>query len=477
MRKKINILLLFLLSSVLPILSVAQTLRTVGGDVKDYKRSSLYLILLDDPEWKGNPKADIIRETFAQTPLPDKFNDHNLDIRSINPSAFLPVSDEFVTQVTGKPYKRQEYTPGVVEYFDKISKESGTARMVDTLRREEIPAMVAKHFESDNTSLQILGKWFNLKDAFDEETQSHFDVELVKERGLYGATQEQITEADKHARGRQMLGDLGEDLISKTFVVALRMIFCSKEDMAKQAQALAGSVMGGLLGKDTTSATYGFLSQLATNTSTTLMKGYVVETLAYLYQLEWNDETSLNFYKNYYNLKDLSTFRESKDFHLKYLGTERELAQVSANVYSFQNDENMLKRATVRAMDEVIAKLQKRFEPFRTTTPLYTAEGDNISAKIGMKEGLKGGEKFEVLEETFDPETLKSTFKRVAVIKVDKQRVWDNRFGADEDRTFLAAHPEEATKEKKKASYEGTATYFTGGNKKIYPGMFIRQID
>ena len=65
-----------------------------------------------------------------------------------------------------------------------------------------------------------------------------------------------------------------------------------------------------------------------------------------------------------------------------------------------------------------IIKLQKKYDVFKTKTPLFT--GNPITAKIGKKEGLEGGEKFEVLEMNQDPKTGAITYKNIGTIKVDK---------------------------------------------------------
>ena len=76
-----------------------------------------------------------------------------------------------------------------------------------------------------------------------------------------------------------------------------------------------------------------------------------------------------------------------------------------------------------------------------------------------MKEGLEGGESFEVLEEIADPETYEMIgYKKIATIKVDKKQIWDNRFGAGEE------NPQDINK-----------TLFKGKVKKLSSGMLIMQ--
>jgi hypothetical protein len=98
-------------------------------------------------------------------------------------------------------------------------------------------------------------------------------------------------------------------------------------------------------------------------------------------------------------------------------------------------------------------------------TPVFSAD-PAILAKIGKKEGLKGGEKFDVLERTLNEKTGLTEYKKVGSATVDKKLVWDNRYNAGEEA------------EEKQLDKDGnpiTATVFKG-SKKIQPGMLLKFI-
>ncbi len=175
------------------------------------------------------------------------------------------------------------------------------------------------------------------------------------------------------------------------------------------------------------------------------------------------------FYTEYYNTDNLDEFSNTDIFTLKYLGEETAWADIQSSAFFKKTDEELVERATVRAIDNAIAKLQRKYEPFRTITPLLTTEPE-ITAQIGLKEDLEGGDKYEVLEKIQDPETNITTYKRVAVIKVDKNKIWDNRFAADVEQAENQENDLGDTQ-------EINATHFKGSSKHIYPGMLIRQID
>ena len=105
----------------------------------------------------------------------------------------------------------------------------------------------------------------------------------------------------------------------------------------------------------------------------------------------------------------------------------------------------------------------KKYEVFMPNTPLYT--GYPITAKIGMKEGLEGGEKFEVFEQVMDQKTGKIELKSMGKIEVDKKLVWDNR--------YILGDGDPDQKEDKKKKLDRTT--FKGG-KNYYPGLLIKQI-
>lgn len=434
--------------------------------IEKYMRSSLYTIILDDHGLMDGHNAEIIKNTFFETPLPEKFNDHNLsrEYRTFDPARY-EVTDAEVAAVTGKSEEGKK-KGGIGKGIGKFAKKTASnasAGVIDTTDTSKLPAKFIKYFKDKQIANQMVAKWYNLG-SYDPETQSYFDMELIKERGLYSASEFDKNIADKSTRGLAMLADAGENLINNTFVVGIRFNYVSKEDMAKQLASTTSAVTGLIGGK----------AAALTNTivqagSAVAGKGYVIKATAFLYQLDWNDEASNKFYTEYYNASDLSDFAHTDDFKLKYVGSETAWADIQSSVFSKSSEDQLVERATVRAIDNVIAKLQKKFEAFRTKTPLVTTDPE-ITAHIGMKEDLEGGDKYEVLEKMQDPETGIVTYKRVAVIKVDKNKIWDNRYAADVEQAENAANNAGEVQ-------SITATSFTGSNKNIYPGMLIRQID
>jgi len=403
-----------------------------------YRRSSLYPFMIVEPSRKY---ADVIQKTFFESPIPDKFNDHVLQSRSIDNS------------VPSELKKREE----------KI------------MAQEE---NITNFLSTNDIAKAMIAKWFNRKES------GCFDMSLVAERGSYNASEMDVELAKSSKRGMALLADAGEELIGNTFIVVNDFDYVSKEEVANKIKGGLGllkevALLVDEINKEETSeegeeeeeSTSDLVDAIdaADETLTVVGKGYVVRTTSYLYQLEWNDSVAAVFYNDYWmdeNSIDESrkqTFENSNIFKLKLVGHEVAWADLQSTVYTQKSEEELITIATVRAIDAVIAKLQRKYEVFRTKTPLYKA--DPLSAKIGLKEGLEKGDRFEVLEQIMDKDG-RTRYKRKGVVKVDKKNIWDNRHMAGE-----------GSEESSKSNASQLEYTLFKGSGKYYEGMLIRQIN
>lgn len=380
----------------------------------NYKRSSLYTFMVSDLQ---QAHSQTIQDAFISYPIPDKFNNHNGELRTL---------------------------PKVVD-------ESLSKKEIKELQRDSI-----SNFLSNNAIAKaIVAKWFNRSE------NGGFNMDLIAERGSYSASDIDIKIAKQSERGLAMVADAGEELLKNTFVVVNNFKYTNKEEVAKKASGLLSAVSsvasatgaGGLsLAVDATSLGVGVMG-----------KGFIIKTDALLYRLVWDEETAAIFYNDYWtedadlDLEKVAAFENSSIFKLEYIGTETAWADLQSSAFTKKNDDELIAVATKKAGDAVIAKLQRAYEVFRTKTPLLS--GDPLSAKIGLKEGLEKGDKYEVLEQIINDEG-KTEYKRVGTIKVEKNMIWDNRFMADEENTS-----------------EIEFTSFSGSKNKYYAGMLIRQIN
>jgi hypothetical protein len=354
-----------------------------------YRRSSLYSILINHSDQKF---ANEIRNSFVQIPVPDKYNDHELA-----PKVF---------QLNGK--------------LKNASSDRENPEITDFLERNQVAS-------------RLVGKWFN-RDIY----TGVCDMDLVKERGLYDATEFDRQMAERSARGKAMLEDAGEELIGHTFVLVNDIRYIDKA----QKSALWGGILAGLgaaagasLGNANLGRSVTNLSQSVGNIVETI-KGFKVKINTFLYQLVWDDETAAVFYeKQYTDVPDPAkrdAFNNARGtYRLKYVGkVESKGSTTSFMGVNLDKPENMVRKACQRAIDENIVDLQTEFEEFRTFTPILTSEP--ITASIGMKEGVSAKSRFEVLERVEESDGSYS-YKRVGVVAPVEDQIWDNRYMAVEE--------------------------------------------
>lgn len=375
-------------------------------DVK-YRRSSLSTMMIND---ESRQHAVAIKKAFLSAPIPEKFNDHNL-----------------------------------------------ANRVIQSSNSKDESANISSYLSKNEVAKKMVAKWFNRSE------RGEFDMSLISQRGLYDASAMDASVASASKRGSAMLADAGEELIKNTFVVVNDYSYLNKEDVA-------GGAAVGFLFLGSIAEAFGFqygqeLGAVAAGGAIVAGKGYVVKTTSYLYQLDWNDSVAAVFYN--YHWTDAQSFDENKKrafdsdgstYRLKFIGMNVAWADVQSTIFTTKTEEELISMATIEAVDAVIAKLQKKYEVFRTKTPLYSV--DPLAAKIGLKEGLTKKSKYEVLEQSID-ENGRTQYNKIGMIKVDKTQIWDNRYSMTEvakksdgiDRTVF----------KKKS----------GGD--FYPGVLIKQ--
>lgn len=398
-----------------------------NSEIINYRRSSLHTMIIEDSKL---PKKDLIIKTFMEAPFPEKYNNHSVEDKSINLNEYLP---EGIGSIEKKKDEEAAILPAIDNYFSQ-----------------------------NKVANKIVAKWFS------RDSLGAFSMQLIQERGLYDASAQAQSIAANTERGKAMLADAGEDLIPNTFVVVSFSKFVSNEITALAAKETALA----LADKIAIQALKEVAVEAAENAYEKARQGYSIWTTAYLYELNWNDSTSAVFYQDYWmdhnNIDSLKkiAFDTTSLFQLKLVGFQKASAFITGLGANAENEEMIIKNATLKSVDAVYAKLQRKFEKFRTKTPLISI--DPLGAKIGLKEGLEKGDKYEVLEQVVD-EKGKVTYKRKGIITVDKKKIWDNRFAAGETPLDEEGNPVELDD-----AIE--FTHFKGG-KGYYPGMLIRQIN
>lgn len=380
----------------------------------EYRRSSIYSLLINHEDQNF---AKEIREAFVAIPVPDKFNDHELSVKILS--------------------------------LDKKLKGAGSDKenmeLTSFLERNEIAS-------------RLVGKWFNR----DMETGA-CNMELVKERGLYNATEYDKILAEKSARSNALLMDAGEDLIGNTFVLVNDIKYIDKSKTSS-AIGIGLRALGTVAGAATGNSNFTDLGNSYGDIAESY-KGFKVKINTFLYKLVWDEASAMTFYKDQYatspDKNKQKNFENSREMYkLKYVGkVESSGSTTSFLGIKLDNPVAMVRKACQRALDENVASLQHEFEEFRTKSPLVSAQP--ITAYVGIKEGVTKDSRFEVLE-IIEKEGGCREYKRVGIIKPANDMIWDNRYMAEEEGSAAAAL--------------GYTTFKKVSGGEFFPGMLIREI-
>lgn len=401
----------FIISACLLVAAVGNAV--AQDNAMDYRRSSIYSLLVNHTDQQF---ASEIKEAFLQIPVPDKFNDHNLSVK-------------------------------VLELDKKLS---GANR---DRENEDITAFL----NNNMVASRLVARWFN-RDA----STGVCDMELVKERGLYNATEFDKQLAARSARGIALLQDAGEELIGNTFVIVNDIRYVDRNKRAKAAGATLR-----ILGSIASIATGVNVDDLTDNVSDMVetIKGFSVKINTFLYKLEWTDEQAALFYQEQYTAKPDATKRDNfvaarGNYRLRYVGKVESKGGTTSFMGIKENEPVvMVRKACQRAIDENVVDLQRQYIEFRTKSPLVSVEP--LTAYVGMKEGVAAGSKFEVLQPV-EKEDGNYDYERVGVIEPIPGLIWDNRFMAVEEGAAGATL--------------GYTTFRTVSGKDFAKGMLIREM-
>lgn len=408
-----------LLTMMVALIATVSFAQKANQDMK-YRRSSLYTIMVPSDKLTGDAKT-IVTNTFDTLAIPDKYNDHNLEIRHIDLTK-IEVTPEEIKAVDEMDGGQKKGLAGLAKKGLGFAKKTISTSETGGMTGDEKIAKIIKFFEQNKIANKIIGKWYNESQTMKDN--SYFNTLLIEDRGLFGASQEELNKYRGVIGGMNKIMDAAEkDLIPRTFVMVTSYAYMSAEEIAEMSAA-AGAVVGGAIGG---------VAQLTSVAAGALLKGYFVTTTSYLFQLEWNEDVMLGFYDKYWNAKDTKEFDTDASYKLTYVG--KTSCHAPATMKLTTNDDasaKLISRATARATDKSIAQLQKKYDQFKTLTVLNISDdGQMMYAYVGKKEGVKAGDKFEALEQIQD-ETGNITYKKVGTVKVAKGKVWDNRHGAGE---------------------------------------------
>lgn len=365
-------------------------------DGMEYERNSMHVMMIKHLNQKFD---DIIEDVFLQSPFPERFNNHNLGVKTVS-----------FAELEGDQHNN-----------------------------------IASFIEQVNLGQKMVAKWFDR----DKQTGA-FDMDLIKERGFYNATQNQKNLARASMRGLALLEDAGENLISKTYLLVNDISYKSKGSGNWFLKSMASAYLGNVD---------------ALQKSMESIGGFRVDIKSYLFRLIWNEEIAQTFYSEYYTDKgnvDAGKARafsnEKKLFRMEYVG-KTESMSTETNFKAVKDPKALLVKVCTQTIDQNIAQLQHQYADFRIKAPLISTQP--LKADVGVKEDITENSRFEVLERVLDQEG-KVSYEQVGIIKPVKGRIKDNRFMV-------------TAEESQDASLDATEFEKVSG-KDFFPGMLIREV-
>ena len=365
-------------------------------DGVEYERNSMHVMMIKHLNQKFD---DIIEDVFLQSPFPERFNNHNLGVKTVS-----------FAELEGDQHKN-------IESF----------------------------IQQVNLGQKMVAKWFNR----DKRTGS-FNMELVKERGFYNATQNQANIARASIRGIALLEDAGENLIGKTYLLVNDISYKSKGSGNWLFKTIGSMYSGNADGM---------------NDAMNAIGGFRVHVKSYLFRLKWNEEVAQTFYTKYYTedgsneTEKVAGFKADTElFQMEYVGNTESMSS-ETSFKAAKDPKVVLIKVCTQTIDMNIAQLQHQYADFRIKAPVLSI--NPIKADIGLKEDVTENSRFEVLERVLDSEG-KVSYEQVGIIKPIKGKIKDNRFMV-------------TAEESQDALLDATEFEKVSG-KDFYPGMLIREI-
>ena len=425
-------------------------------DVPKYQRSSLHMVLLttDEPTLDGSEDfTALLDECWQKYPFPDKYNEHRIAFTQGYGGA--PKGSLF--EIINK------YKDG----FDGLSLLDAKDIMENVTAGKEynnnLVAAIDELNVKEKIGNQLIRKWFNIKD------DGSWNYDLITERAEYSANQAAVAEANATSRGIQGIVDQGENLIANTYVTFSKLAFYQSEPVAAFIRNLALFIAG-----FTPAPARNIMVAAAGTAYEAASKGYTAMTTTALYKLDWNDEVKAAFYEMFKanNKIDMKKFNDYT-FGMSLVGIDNASSTTIdvigglANIVGIDKakpDDQLIEQTVVRNIDKILAKMQRNYEDFAPVSQIISV--DPLLADMGKKEGLVGGEAFNLLEPQMDPETNEIVWKTVGVVRVDKKQIWDNRYSlTDESKNEAESEAEPEVK----------GTLLTA-NKNAAVGMVVKQV-
>ncbi len=310
---------------------------------------------------------------------------------------------------------------------------------------KEMANLLLNYINRNKIANKLIMRWFNYnkdgKIAYDtdypENPEAMINMQTIFERGYYtvNAGDENLAMSALKRDRDIKIKELSMKLLPFTFVTFTKLEFYENEPVARAVRdaaiiaaeaAYTKAVNEG--SKEQTARLLCDLAIIAANAAYNATKdGYTLRTNTWLYKLVWDEKTELYF--NNKVLENPRLLENSNAFKMEYVDCQSNKSLVIFSVT--RSFEEIINLTMVRNLNKVFVELQNRNDVFKVWTPLLdfyslvsprleapvTVDGKMITAKIGTKEGLRGGERFSVYDED-------GKFYGYAIAR--QGMVWDN---------------------------------------------------
>lgn len=377
-----------------------------------YMRSSLEMVYLETDDF---PNKDVVESCWndymdPQKNFPNQYNKHGADIGKV------PMGN---------------------------NKELTDKQMANA---------ILGYINSHHIANKLVMRWFNYNKKgkinydidYPENPDAKINMQTIFERGYYtvNAGDENVSmSALKRDRDTQ-IKELSMKLLPFTFMTFTQLEFIENEPVARAVRDAAytaakvvhdANIKNGMDPK-VANLKYNLAILAADGIYAATKDGYTLKSNTWLYKLVW-DEGTERFFTDVV-LKNPVMIETSDKFRMEYVDCQDNKSTVI--ISATRSFEDIINLTMVRNLNKVFNELQGRNDVFKVWTPLLdfyslvspsleapiTVDGKTITAKIGVKEGLRGGEQFAVVDED-------GNFYGYAIAQ--KGKIWDNDPGFGDD--------------------------------------------
>jgi len=327
----------------------------------------------------GNDYKRFIHDAMDSIPLPNKFYNNNLSIKTLS----LP---------------------------SRMEKKDGTLGEDDMNARKEA---IQEFFAENGVGRNIVGKWYNY------EPQKGFDLSTIFSRAEYNATDEEVFVSQSSKRGKARIRDYGHNLVSNSYVAVVDLRDVDKEvEREDNSTTVSYSAEMGY---------YLFKLQFGDKEINDLFDAWVYKDDSQ----EVKEEKLEKFRKTQFPLEPVLekggwsfTSGNARFGALdKLSGRQLDMRRLNREAFiDMIND----------SYNTLFFHAAKKLEKFKVKKKVLNTRP--IQAKIGTKESLKTDDKYFVYEYVWDETAEKALPKRKGVLRAKK--VADNREERSVQSTF-----------------------------------------